>query len=197
MFATVIHRNRCPADKLATVVVHPCLDPIHVLSPTGRPPGTGNSFAADEPQSPDSSDYSTIQWMENNGVMSTKIFEAKHVAATVQATNDGWVSGIVGELHGNSQRHGIPLRRVISPGNFCLFELNIGKTFRQLGKGDLCLESRQWRSDAEVRTVAKGHVPVRRSRDVESIRIRELVGVAVGRAQEGHDSLIGFDQPAV
>jgi len=23
MFATVIHRNRCPADKLATVVVHP------------------------------------------------------------------------------------------------------------------------------------------------------------------------------
>src|SRR5207244_9580229 len=66
-------------------------------------------------------------------------------------------------------------------------ELHVGEAPEQLLEHDLDLEPREVRPQAEVVAEAEGEVLVRRSADVEPVRVREDVLVPVGRAvPEGH-----------
>src|SRR2546430_1941048 len=54
-------------------------------------------------------------------------------------------------------------------------------------QGDLPFEPSQGRAETEVDAKAEGDVPVVSTRDIQTVRVREVCRVAVGRADRGHD----------
>ena len=58
---------------------------------------------------------------------------------------------------------------------------------------NLALKSRQWRAHAEMDAVREGNVLVWRPPNVESIRLRELGGIAVRGRQRQKHHLLGRD----
>lgn len=64
-----------------------------------------------------------------------------------------------------------------------------GETAQKCGEGNLGLTTGQRCADTKVDAIAECDVPVWGSSDVESIRLRELCGVPVRRAEHERDRL--------
>src|SRR5690606_6381299 len=62
-------------------------------------------------------------------------------------------------------------------------EPQAGPALRQLAEDDLPLQARERVAEAEVGAEAEREVAVRLARDVEAVRVGELLGIAVGGAE--------------
>src|SRR5919199_994256 len=75
-------------------------------------------------------------------------------------------------------------------GRLIVYDPQIGQLLDNHRQRDRGLHARKGRTDAEMDAVSKRDMPVRRARDVETLRLRELPGVTVGRGQPGEDQLV-------
>ena len=68
------------------------------------------------------------------------------------------------------------------------------KTLHEAADGDTRLESRERQPGALMDTEAKREMPVRIAADIEAVRIRELLRIAIGRADTQCDGRAGSGQ---
>src|ERR671913_129731 len=77
----------------------------------------------------------------------------------------------------------------IVPFGLTALQPDLRQPLGQARGGDLRFQPRQWRTEAEMDAVAKGHVRVLGAADVEALGVVECLGIRIGRIHEGKDAL--------
>src|SRR5713226_8677282 len=82
-----------------------------------------------------------------------------------------------------------PQTKVFSPGDWTGIEAQIWHSTQHRLEGDLAFDACQWRAKAEVAAPCKGDMPVILAANIEPIRIRETLWIAVRRTHHRYHRL--------
>src|ERR1700689_1724490 len=89
-----------------------------------------------------------------------------------------------------------PARSAVHVHDLVAGQTIVRKARQKACDGDTQLEARQSRAEAIVHAVPECHVAIGAARDVDAVRVLELLRVAIGGADHDMDDLASTDLPA-